>query len=753
MTLALTFATPLLLIGLLAAAIPWVLHLLSSVRAQEFYFPTLRFLKLSMEKTARRRKIQHWLLLAVRSVLLALLCLAVAEPISRSAGSWLGGASGTAAIVLDNSYSMAARDGQLSRLDRARNEAAGLLSGDDKPALAALLTTNGGMVSSELSTRMDTLRDALTHTAVGYGSAPLAQRIAAAAELVDKKSPTQRKCVYVFSDMQRTTFEELLSMESLRQFKDVNFMVIDCSSPNVNNVGITDLEIVGRRAVDSVLEFTARCVNSSPMDRVVNVGLRVEGKDVSSKARLALAPAGKDGHIGTVRFRHSFSRPGPAGGEVYIEQADDLPMDNVRRFALEIGSRVNVLVVRGGRSTDEPWWMDSGGRILVALQPYIEKNVPWPLTPAVIEADQFGPADLGGDLDIVFFTDVPSFSTDQAAAIGKFVREGGTAVFFLGPDIVEADYNQRLASGPEPLLPGKLAGAVGEIGATASAQQVDWLDVEHPYFQRLLPSLGDYLTPPLQAQRSFRLTDISKAAAVLARLKDGRPLLLGQPLGSGRSVLCTTTSSPRWSNFSSHPLFLPVVNRMCLLARQDPWRDATYTTGSQVPLRLRGLPAADDSPAEVEVRVTLPSPDADGQPRLVRLKAQKTAEGYVATFSDTNLPGLYAWSVQAQGQEAQVQEITGAFAINPNGSESYLESIGPDEFANAMRARGIERVYVAPTVLEAGALASAAAEGRNWWDVLIAVAIVLLVGESIIANRRKMQQDIIPAHLNPKVSS
>ena len=732
-----------MLIGLAAAAIPWLLHLLSSVRAQEVFFPTLRFLRLSMEKTARRRRIQHWLLLLVRSVLLAMLCLAVAQPLSRAGGNWLGSSGGSAAIVLDNSYSMAARDGQVARFDRARNQAAALLSGDDKPALAALLTTNGGMVSTDLSANMATLRDGLSHAAVGYGSAPLAQRVAAAADLLEKKSSSPTKAVYVFSDLQRGTFDELLNMEALLQHKGLHLMVIDAGSANVNNVGITDLEIAGRRAVDSVLEFSARLVNSSPMDRVVTVGLRVEGHDVGAKVRLNLSAAGKDGHIGTARFRHAFAKAGSATGEVYIEQADDLPMDNVRRFALEIGGRVNALVVRGPRAGDEPWWADSGGRILVALQPFADKNVPWPIVSKIVESEAFTPADLAGDLDVAFFSDVATFTNEQAAAIRDFARKGGTAVFFLGPNTSEADYNDRLASGPEPLLPAKLAGPVGEIGAAAAAQRVDWLDMEDPVFRGLFAALGDYFASPLQAQRYFRLAEAPKSAKVLMRLKDGSPLLLVQAVGAGRSFLCTTTSSPRWSNLSSHPLFLPLANRLCLLARQDPWRDATYTVGSQVRLRLPAPAEGEDAPADIEVRVTVPPIAGEDAPSLVKIKAARTPEGYVATFSDTQLPGLYRY---------QAAEASGAFAVNPQGQESNLESMPPDEFVKAMQGRGFDHVYVAPTVVEANALASSAAEGRNWWDTLAALAIVLLVIECVIANRKRMRQDIVPAHLNPSIT-
>jgi hypothetical protein len=184
MILALGFVTPLLLIGVVAAGIPFVLHLLSSVRAQEVYFPTLRFLKSSMEKTARRRRIQHWLLLLLRAALLAMLAFAVAQPISRAAGNWLGGGRHAAAVVLDNSYSMAARHEASSRFDRARTEAAALLSGENSPAMAALLTTNGGFLSTDLTSQLDSLREGVARAAIGLGRAPIGQRVTAAVDML-----------------------------------------------------------------------------------------------------------------------------------------------------------------------------------------------------------------------------------------------------------------------------------------------------------------------------------------------------------------------------------------------------------------------------------------------------------------------------------------------------------------------------------------------------------------------------------------
>ena len=91
---ALPFLAPWLLVGALAAGIPVLLHLLSSVRAPEMLFPTLRFLKISMDKTARRRRLEHWLLLLLRSALLAMLAVAVAGGLDLLDGASLANVAG-----------------------------------------------------------------------------------------------------------------------------------------------------------------------------------------------------------------------------------------------------------------------------------------------------------------------------------------------------------------------------------------------------------------------------------------------------------------------------------------------------------------------------------------------------------------------------------------------------------------------------------------------------------------------------------
>ena len=65
---------------LAAAAAPLLIHLWSRHRFREAPWAAMQFLLAAMRKNARRLQLQQWLLLAVRTLLIALVVLAVAEP-------------------------------------------------------------------------------------------------------------------------------------------------------------------------------------------------------------------------------------------------------------------------------------------------------------------------------------------------------------------------------------------------------------------------------------------------------------------------------------------------------------------------------------------------------------------------------------------------------------------------------------------------------------------------------------------------
>lgn len=69
-----------LLIGLLLAAVPVVLHLVMRAKPKRIEFPALRLLKARRPSNARRMQLRHLLLLILRALLIVVLVLAIARP-------------------------------------------------------------------------------------------------------------------------------------------------------------------------------------------------------------------------------------------------------------------------------------------------------------------------------------------------------------------------------------------------------------------------------------------------------------------------------------------------------------------------------------------------------------------------------------------------------------------------------------------------------------------------------------------------
>ena len=102
-----TFLNPLILFGLLAAAVPLIIHLLNLKKLKKIQFSSLAFLKEIQQTKIRRLKLKQLLLLIIRTLIVIFLVLAFARPTIKSIS--LPGSSAaktTSVFILDNSFSM-----------------------------------------------------------------------------------------------------------------------------------------------------------------------------------------------------------------------------------------------------------------------------------------------------------------------------------------------------------------------------------------------------------------------------------------------------------------------------------------------------------------------------------------------------------------------------------------------------------------------------------------------------------------------
>ncbi len=193
-----SFLHPLALLGLAAAAIPALLHLLQRRTPPELEFPPLRYLSEAERQSARRLKLRHLLLLLLRTALIVVIVLAAARPLVPVSG---GGAHEPTALVviLDNSPSSGAVVDGRPVLDRLRVAARASIARTSAADRVWLLLADG-VVRGGGREALLASADSVTPD---WRRLDLTQVVARAARLVHAE-PLPGREVHVLSDLQRT---------------------------------------------------------------------------------------------------------------------------------------------------------------------------------------------------------------------------------------------------------------------------------------------------------------------------------------------------------------------------------------------------------------------------------------------------------------------------------------------------------------------------------------------------------------------
>ena len=118
----LQLSNPALAWGLLAAALPLLVHLLFRRRARPLAFPAIDFILRARRQTERRLRLKRILLFAARTLVLAAVAMAIARPKLQSAAAAAEAPRGPSAValVLDASGSMSYRLGGRTLFERAK---------------------------------------------------------------------------------------------------------------------------------------------------------------------------------------------------------------------------------------------------------------------------------------------------------------------------------------------------------------------------------------------------------------------------------------------------------------------------------------------------------------------------------------------------------------------------------------------------------------------------------------------------------
>jgi hypothetical protein len=735
-----SFANPLMLMGLLAAAVPILIHLIHQRKPRRQPFAAIELLLRSIERVERRWRIRRFLLLAMRVLVLAALALAASKPFWGGVDATPLAASGPkrVAIVVDASLSMRARfGGGATGLERAKSLARDRidrLGPEDQATIVVAEAKPRVLVGKPTASRSELARalDALEPT---YGYADLAEAVSRGAETLRREEAADAPAgeaapttlgftgeVVLFSDLAGHGLRAAADLALDARGSTAELTVVDVfqgTRPEQReNHAVTAVELApapggGARAIEArarVRAFAAAPAKS-PEPKPVAITLRSPEAELYRGSVDVVA-----GTVAEKRLPHTFASAGFAPVAVELE-ADALAEDDLRYAIADVRRALRVLIVDGApsglRKEAETFYLEA------ALAAGGGDQAP----ARVITADELGGEDLAA-YDVLVLAGVSALAPADAPRVVRFVEGGGglwiTAAEGLDVDFYDAELGAVL---PRPFRGTKLYGVAG----SSDLPTLTFADRDHPILQVFTGDAEASLTSARSRGVMLMERDGRRALRTILAFDGGQPAMVEAEVGRGKVIVLATSIDRDLTDLPIRPGFLPLVQRTVLYLGNALARPPEEETLAHAP-RSIAVPAG---ALRVEVRApdgktrTYPvrTPDADG--KSVGAPPRAIAD-------DTALPGHYRVEVDLPSGREPLPAAD--FAVNVDPRESDVRPLDADEARAVLlgEARPDEVAAAGAPAPRGPSLSSPEALS----GALLALMLVAFVVESLLTTRR-----------------
>lgn len=531
------FVNPLYLFGLLAIAIPVIIHLFNFRRFRKVYFSNVRFLQELKQQTQKQSQLRHLLILAMRIIAIAALVMAFAQPYIPFSDRQLKMASrNEVSIFVDNSFSMEATGTNGTLLDESKQKAREIASAYKSTDLFQLLTCDFEGRHQRLVTRDEflTMLDEVRTSPSVHSFSEIVRR---QYDLL-KNETSSRRNAYIISDFQKSSYSSI----DILQDSAINTYLVPLKSTASANLYIDSCwfdQPTQQPGKTSLLK--ARIWNKSDND-LEKIPLKLL---INNQQKSVSSIDIKAGMSTTVQLPFTVHQAGPQHGML---QVTDYPVtyDDKFYFSFDVLSSINVLAINGGsenRYLNALYGQDS----TVRLSNMNERSIDYS------RLSQF---------DLIILNEIPIISSGLAEEIKRYVSNGGTILFLPAVNAELNSYNNFLSSVKSPTY-----------------QQLDTADTKVTRLSEDSYLFRDVFERQQGKQVVASNTDLPKVSkyypivfssamltAPLMGMLNNREFLTLTISGMGQVLQFTVPLDPAFSNFPQQALFVPVLYNIALIS-------------------------------------------------------------------------------------------------------------------------------------------------------------------------------------------
>jgi len=659
--------------ALFALAIPILIHLFHFRRYKTVYFSNVKFLKEVKQERNNIRLLKRWLLLAARTLALAFMVFAFAQPFMKGKEDIERGRNAVS-IYFDNSHSMALKHKGVELIEWGRDRVADIVNSYSADDEFQIITNDISIEEQRWMSKEDAM-SYLDDIAITSSSQPL-QKIIDKQDYLYSKSYADVLRRYFVSDFQESMIEgAVLSGDSTSSAYLVQMEADDVKNIFVDSVWMNaPVSMIG-----SSNALLYRIKNSNALDAGgVRVTLEINDK-VQSISELNLL--GGEQRIDTLFF--NVYEDGWQRGRISIEDYP-ITIDDEFYFSFDVVKKQKVLEVSQGSTSDVIRRIFANDNMIELTRSRSER----------LDYSTFS------DYGLIILNELENVSSGLTTSLESYVDGGGSVLVIPSATPKIDAYNSML----------RTLAATGLTSAKEGNYKMKRPNLNSSILRNIVERFpGNTQVPEVKKYFPVRSAGRTREQRVL-ELNNGDGLLTWFPQDIGDVFVQTVPSGSEFSDLTNNWFYAPVIYNIALYQTLN--QDLYVTSGSDRWISINYKLDRKDN----VVQLTGSSMDLIPEQRMLDNKLM------INPGKNGNIP--------AGHYKAGINETELAWlSYNNNRLESEMKFAAKEEL--------LEQFPSASEIVSGMSATDTAGvrmrgEGRPLWRICLGLAILFLLAEAAI---------------------
>ncbi|MEQ6122028.1 BatA domain-containing protein [Reichenbachiella sp. MALMAid0571] len=518
-----SFLYPTFLWGLLALAIPVIIHLFNFRRAKKIYFSNVSFLENVKESSSSKLKVKHLLVLLCRLLVIAFLVFAFAQPFLP--GNEKGMNSSLVKIYLDNSQSTSnISDNDLTGLNNGISFLENIIDLYSNETKFQIVTNDFAPSSINPKSKEKALELA---TELDYS-----YLIRSKAEIINKINPvenlTKQQDIYILSDFQKSSFSvnQTIPRDSVNNYK-----VIPVQYTAHNNIFVDSMYLENPFLISSEVNKLHLKVKNIGTDDANDIILKLFiNEEQSASASIDISQNASS----EIVFDLNFELKDLNYCKISFE---DFPLtfDNEYFFTLNLLKKITICEIHSNEAKD------------YIGQVYSENEL--------FDYHRFENGSV--DYNTVQLSDM--LIINQLSNIDNSILNIANDLTNKGKSVLVIP-----AKTPDSLSIQSLLGQKVKTLEKGEKLALENPDVTNPFFENIFTEIDNKTEMP----DATNIITWSPIGIDLLKTKNGLPFLT-KIQKKGSVYMLATPLQDEFTNFHKHALFVPVLYRMAALSSNN----------------------------------------------------------------------------------------------------------------------------------------------------------------------------------------